>query len=1377
MEKNLKLCLCFFWMLAAWPLFAQTTPPDVYVLPTRVGTQWGGVTSEGRQIAPPQFDFAQALTQQLLGIKRDQKYGIYHLDGRQVLPTEADQLLPLDSQYVAYRKGETWGIITSNGNKTNTDFDTLLRLGKDAFAVKKAGKVGFWWNGALRITPQLDSLSLDAPFVIAYAEGNMSIFDRKGQLLTTADKYFVGPQEQLFFTQNNQWGCLAADGKTLLPNAYVRVALLGDDLVALRGLSGKWVAWDARQQRLLTEEAYDYFKASQTHLIAQKELTFSILDRKGKVLAENFSNVHLLSEGHPTAQKAGEGWALLSPQGKALTPYQYSVIYDLPPNETFTKVRQGNHEGLLGMDGKLLLPLHYEAIEVYADQILAFLGEAVSVFDKSTFKKIAQYDHFAELDQTPNPQDRIIFTWGAKPPPSLHRWHQKNTTQKWMLIYPNGKKVFPQEFDLVQTDPYTQLTRAKRLDEQGRVTHCALVDHITGKLLFLIKAADVEMEDFRVAGLARVILDTLKHDALVTRSGRLLEGFDTLGTFSEGLLWARQAGKYGCFDTAGNIQIPFVFEDIQSFKNGRAAAKQAGKYGFINTQGDWMVAPAYDAVSEFRNGFAPVIQGKKYGLVSQTGQLVIPTAYDRMSFARQAIVRAQKAGKWGVLDTQGKVIIPFENAYIGTFIDGIAKIRSGGQYGWVRSDGSYLLRPSITCNDIGQPYQGIAWIKLEPYKDESNPTQKFYFKKHGYIRTSGEVLIPPIYSVIEGFETAWTNKRGFARVEKDDKIGYLDHTGKVVVPPIYDEIAAHFGQPDTVCRVRQGDKVGYLDAMGKVVFPLVYQEVIGFEQIWNKPDRLCAVRLDGRWGAVDRLNNVVLRPEYDFVGISPQNDTLALVRQGKDWGVVNQFNQSKLPTDYQKVKYLHQNGQALLEVWREDPLSVYFSIPKGQWLGSALADQIGDYGQGYIAARQGDRWGFQDGRGTWTIAPEWAAVGGFSGGLAPVWREGKWGVIDTMGKIIISFDYEVIKNFVKNLAPAKKDGKWGLLDGQANWILPPRYAEISSIGSEGYWSIRDERGQCALADAKGELQTKFIYLELANVVEGMIAAKIADKKVENQKFGFINTQGQTVIPHLYASVQDFSEGLVWVKLSQNGKWSLLNQKGQTLIQTRYVEALPFREGLAVVEGRQLINAKGTRVASLPATALGTLSEGTLAVLGKDGYYHVRRDGSPLYAGRFDSVTAFVGGLAWAKLGQQWGLRRLNLGTEGEVVLPFSTPAKLRYQSQFPKNRLQTTRYGERFKDLGWEQLRKGHWRLISADGAYFSPSRFADIQYVSDDLLRLTASPLIGIADLNGRWVAPPVYTSRAYLPGGILRLENTEGTAYVHISGRKIFFPESLKK
>ena len=65
---------------------------------------------------------------------------------------------------------------------------------------------------------------------------------------------------------------------------------------------------------------------------------------------------------------------------------------------------------------------------------------------------------------------------------------------------------------------------------------------------------------------------------------------------------------------------------------------------------------------------------------------------------------------------------------------------------------------------------------------------------------------------------------------------------------------------------------------------------------------------------------------------------------------------------------------------------------------------------------------------------------------------------------------------------------------------------------------------------------------------------------KNDKWGYVNTKGELIIPCIYEYANDFSEGLASVR--KNGKEGFINKKGEIAIPFKFEECGNFSEGLA-----------------------------------------------------------------------------------------------------------------------------------------------------------------------------------------------------------------------
>ena len=106
---------------------------------------------------------------------------------------------------------------------------------------------------------------------------------------------------------------------------------------------------------------------------------------------------------------------------------------------------------------------------------------------------------------------------------------------------------------------------------------------------------------------------------------------------------------------------------------------------------------------------------------------------------------------------------------------------------------------------------------------------------------------------------------------------------------------------------------------------------------------------------------------------------------------------------------------------------------------------------------------------------------------------------------------------------------------------------MAAVKLNGKWGFIDKQGNTVIPCK---------YDGAESFSEGLAAVKL------NGKWGFIDKQGNMVLPFKYDIAESFSESLAWVKL--NDKYGLINKQGNTVIPCKYDDAYPFREGLASV---------------------------------------------------------------------------------------------------------------------------------------------------------------------------------------------------------------------
>lgn len=168
------------------------------------------------------------------------------------------------------------------------------------------------------------------------------------------------------------------------------------------------------------------------------------------------------------------------------------------------------------------------------------------------------------------------------------------------------------------------------------------------------------------------------------------------------------------------------------------------------------------------------------------------------------------------------------------------------------------------------------------------------------------------------------------------------------------------------------------------------------------------------------------------------------------------------------------------------------------------------------------------------------------------------------------------------------------------------------------------------------------------IAANSIGQDLKPKQGGNERWGYVNSQGKTVIDFQYINATDFSEGLAAVKSSKQYKWGYINDKGKIVIKCKYDDATPFKHGFAGVKVFQhwgIIDDKGKRITEYAYDDVEICKVGLIKVSlnGKEGFVNFK--GEQIVDCIYDEIYDFKLGLAPVLLNGKWGY----INTNGELI--------------------------------------------------------------------------------------------------------------------------------
>ena len=205
-----------------------------------------------------------------------------------------------------------------------------------------------------------------------------------------------------------------------------------------------------------------------------------------------------------------------------------------------------------------------------------------------------------------------------------------------------------------------------------------------------------------------------------------------------------------------------------------------------------------------------------------------------------------------------------------------------------------------------------------------------------------------------------------------------------------------------------------------------------------------------------------------------------------------------------------------------------------------------------------ERYGYADITGKEIIAPIYKLIQPITDNRVTVKNgDNKWGVIDLSGKEIAPFKYDRIGSWRNDLAVINLKNKYGFINKKGEIIIDLKYS--FATGFEQGVALCKMKNKYGLINTKDSVISDFIYDEYKTIVDvyddgfndeweknerfSMKEGYIILKK--NNKWGYVNTKGETVIPFEFDIIgipPIGSHNVAITKDNKNGQYNIKEKK-------------------------------------------------------------------------------------------------------------------------------------------------------------------------------------------------------------------------------------------
>ena len=276
--------------------------------------------------------------------------------------------------------------------------------------------------------------------------------------------------------------------------------------------------------------------------------------------------------------------------------------------------------------------------------------------------------------------------------------------------------------------------------------------------------------------------------------------------------------------------------------------------------------------------------------------------------------------------------------------------------------------------------------------------------------------------------------------------------------------------------------------------------------------------------------------------------------------------------------------------------------------------------------------------------PKYNRISNWSEGIGICENDrGKCGYINYLGKEISSCKYHSADKFSNGLGRVtieKKDGTNSTCLITSNGNVLAEYLYITKIENEfvgyieqisdGIPGLQSYEAITGLLNLKGEkiLQIPFFLSKLSVFSEGLINVfneKSYPFKPDSSKGGYMDSAGKMVIDFQFDDVMPFYNGMAGVKI--NNKYGFINKNGEIIISPEYDFIRNFSNNRAIVSKKgiqsTLIDTFGNKIFEIKKGTIRELYEGIYEVSENGLNYWINSQGEIMMPNKYETIEEII----------------------------------------------------------------------------------------------------------------------------------------------------------
>ncbi len=581
-----------------------------------------------------------------------------------------------------------------------------------------------------------------------------------------------------------------------------------------------------------------------------------------------------------------------------------------------------------------------------------------------------------------------------------------------------------------------------------------------------------------------------------------------------------ESGKQGLMNLAGEIEVDIIYDYVDiDFNDGLARFRKGDKFGYIDIDGEEVIPPSLDGAADFHERSALIIKDGRYGFIDTRGSYIHEPQYDSVGQFSSNFLKVAADGKYGLIHRNGRVLLRCEYDYISLLTPGEWDYFSR-YYGYETNDRFVVAN----VRRDGQHYGYMYLLDGTPVKEGmSGELDRFYDGlavyeiqgRSGYIDMNGRIAIIPQYADARPF------KRGYAWVQGADGWGVIDKSGNVVLPFSYP--SCYFSRNGFVEIRTEGNAYrGIATYRGEIIVPAEYGTVRSYG------DYFYAVE-EGNGGfdhvtVYDESGNRL--GEFDGASFNFFDDFLSYKDIASGMTVLSKPDGSRrLETRYDNIR----------------------SIGRLSYDGESTAGA--ETGDTLYQFRENRLYGIISGDLEIRTPAEYTSVISVRENFVRVQTSAGRETLRFRNGSVRAYPYDSMSHFSDTVLKVTRNDKIGFVrKSDGSTVTPPSIDRV--------WELSEGLAVFAINHTRGNLNNSGdIKFDLST-----------NRGHDDGDFGYIDSNGEIVIPAIFDCAYEFREGLAVVRFGgfHTGKRGYINADGTMVISPSFSYAYSFENGIACV---------------------------------------------------------------------------------------------------------------------------------------------------------------------------------------------------------------------